>query len=158
MGSDFKSLLVGVQRSYAAMASKGLVPLYRYGTRKHVPKKEGIYVLYENGSPLYVGRTRDLWRRLGEHSLQGSDEYLATFAIVLAREETNIPATYKKETSAKHLIANHRAFAAAFDTAKKRIRNMEVRWMEEPDPDSRYLLEFYAAKELRTPCNSFSET
>ena len=126
-----------------------------------IPKTAGIYVLYEDEQPLRIGRAgkgkrSNLRERLKQHFTGNYKK--ASFAVALAREETNLPATYKKETSAKHLVANHRAFVAAFDTAKKRIRNMEVRWVEEPNPDSRYLLEFYAAKELQTPYNDFRET
>ena len=46
----------------------------------------------------------------------------------------------------------------AFEKARQRIRKMSVRWLEECDPDVRYLLEFYAAKELQTPHNDFTET
>ena len=35
---------------------------------------------------------------------------------------------------------------------------MQARWVEEFDAGCRYLLEFYAAKELQTPDNGFSET
>ena len=35
---------------------------------------------------------------------------------------------------------------------------MQIRWVTETDPDCRYLLEFYAAKELGTPHNDFRET
>lgn len=41
---------------------------------------------------------------------------------------------------------------------KKRVHGMYVRCVEESDPNVRYLLEFYAAKELRTPYNDFTET
>ncbi len=32
-----------------------------------VPKVPAIYLLYEDDEPVYVGRTRDLRRRLGDH-------------------------------------------------------------------------------------------
>ena len=35
---------------------------------------------------------------------------------------------------------------------------MQIRWVTETDPDCRYLLEFYAAKELGTRHNNFRET
>ena len=52
----------------------------------------------------------------------------------------------------------HPQLGEEFEKAKERIRTMSVRWVEEPDADCRYLLEFYAAKELGTPHNDFRET
>ena len=48
--------------------------------------------------------------------------------------------------------------AEEFKAAKGRVRKMLVSWVTETDPDCRCLLEFYAAKELQTPYNDFSET
>lgn len=121
-----------------------------------IPKGGGIYVFYKNGQPLRVGRTGNLRDRVKAH--YKGDHAEAAFAVALAREETKIRATYKKETSAAYLVKNHLEFSDAFDRAKERISKMHVQCVSEPDPDCRFLLEFYAAKELRTPYNSFGET
>jgi len=46
-------------------------------------------------------------------------------------------------------------FAAAFQAAKKRIREMEYRYVEEIDQNRQALLEIYCAVVLRTPYNDF---
>lgn len=158
MQTDFKSLLKRVESQFAQLCSTPPRDVYEEPYRGHILKKAGVYVLYEAAEPLYVGRTRDLWRRLGEHSLPSSDGYAATFAIVLARKKTGISASYKKETGVKYLVANDQRFADEFRVAKSRVHDMQVRWVEAPDADCRCLLEFYAAKELQTPFNDFSET
>ena len=46
-------------------------------------------------------------------------------------------------------------FVAAFDSAKARIRNMDLRFVEETDPVRQALLEIYVAEVLGTPYNDF---
>ena len=46
-------------------------------------------------------------------------------------------------------------FTAAFDSAKARIRNMDLRFVEENNPVRQALLEIYVAEVLGTPYNDF---
>jgi uncharacterized protein (UPF0297 family) len=46
-------------------------------------------------------------------------------------------------------------FLKAFNDAKARIRNMDVRFVEVPDPNLQYLLELYASMEFMSEHNSF---
>jgi len=48
----------------------------------------GIYLLSENGRPLYVGRTSNLRNRLQYHMRNNHNQ--ATFAFLLARHHTNL--------------------------------------------------------------------
>lgn len=61
----------------------------------------GIYLFSEGGRHLYVGRSRDVRRRYGQHSRPSSKHNTAPFAFKLAREETgNIGfRSYAVETS-----------------------------------------------------------
>ena len=80
---------------------------------------------------------------------------MAAFAFQLAREETgNTVAAYTKEGSRKALMADP-GFAKAFEDAKARIRQMDLRYVEETDQVRQCLLEIYAAVVLDTPYNSF---
>ena len=47
----------------------------------------GVYVLYENDKPIYVGRSNRLKSRLLGHSRPSSGHNSATFAFNLAKEE-----------------------------------------------------------------------
>jgi len=117
--------------------------------------KECVYLFSENEIPLYVGRTRKLRQRLRNHCGDSSGQNQAVFAFKLAREETgNIKAGYSKENSRKALIEVV-SFAGAFANAKKRIRNMQLRFVEVKDPLSQALLEIYASFVLKTRYNDF---
>ena len=115
----------------------------------------GVYLFSEAGRDLYVGRTNDFKGRYGRHCLPGSSQQKAAFAFRLAREATNnLKASYLKEGSRKALAAEP-VFAEAFKAAKARIRAMDFRWVEEPDPVRQCLLEVYVAVVLQTPYNDF---
>ena len=93
--------------------------------------------------------------RIGRHTRPGATHRMAAFAFRLAREATGNPvATYKKEGSRGDLMENPE-FRFAFDEAKKRIRMMDLRFVEENDPIRQALLEIYVAVSLKTPYNDF---
>ncbi len=115
-----------------------------------------IYLFSENGKHLYVGRTRHLRNRLRQHSIPASQHNQAVFAFRLAREITgNLTARYTADGSRAALVLLPE-FAAAFTAAKKRIRDMELRFVEEADPLRQALLEIYVSIVLKTPYNDFN--
>lgn len=115
----------------------------------------GIYVFSEGDRHLYVGRSRNLRRRLGRHCLPGSTHRAAAFAFRLAREKTGrLAPSYRSEGSRAELAMDP-AFRHAFEEAKERIRAMHMRFVSEPDPIRQALLEIYAAVVLETPYNGF---
>ncbi len=117
---------------------------------------ECIYLFSEGDHHLYVGRTRRLRQRLRQHSTPGAQHNQAVFAFRLAREDTgNLQATYTTDGSRVALAADD-DFSAAFHAAKKRVRGMDVRYVEETDPLRQALLEIYVAVVLETPYNVFS--
>ena len=54
-----------------------------------IPQR-GIYVFYEDGIPIYVGRSNRMKQRLQEHSRASSRHNSATFAFNLAMEAAEI--------------------------------------------------------------------
>jgi hypothetical protein len=81
---------------------------------------------------------------------------MAAFAFRLARESTgNLRATYKKGPGSRTGLMEDPAFAQAFDDAKTRIRQMDLRFVAESDPIRQTLLEVYVAVTLNTPYNDF---
>lgn len=115
----------------------------------------GIYLISENGKHLYVGRSRNIRRRLGRHSRPGATHRMAAFAFKLAREATGqLRATYRSEGSRSALMTDT-AFQTAFTEAKARIRQMQVRFVEEPNPVRQAILEVYVAVALKTQYNDF---
>lgn len=121
---------------------------------KDAPSK-AVYLFSEDGQPLYVGRTNHLRNRMRQHSIPGAQHNQAGFAFRLARQQTgHMFATYSPE-GGRVALSKDRAFAAAFLAAKARIRQMDLRFVEETDPFRQALLEIYAAVALKTPHNDF---
>lgn len=115
----------------------------------------GVYLFSENGRHLYVGRSNNLRRRMQRHGSQGATYKQAAFAFRLAREQTgNIKASYKTEGSRAFLMQDP-AFVQAFTAAKMRIREMDLRFVEETDPLRQAVLEMYVSVVLATPYNDF---
>lgn len=115
----------------------------------------GVYLFSEHGADLYVGRTRDLRRRIRQHANPSSRHRVAALAFRLAREATgHLNATYGTEGSRDALSANQE-FAAAFDKEKVRIASMTVRAIEIRDDLTQCLFEIYAATVLATRHNAF---
>ncbi len=117
--------------------------------------EEGVYLLSEGETHLYVGRSRRIRRRITSHSRPGGSHKGAAFAFRLARERTDkLDPTYKKKGSRDDLMRDPE-FRQAFENAKARIRGMDLRYSEESDPIRQSLLEIYFAVCLQTPYNSF---
>jgi predicted GIY-YIG superfamily endonuclease len=115
----------------------------------------GVYLFSEGARPMYVGRTKNLKQRIGNHCGNSARENQAVFAFKLAREATGKPkAAYTTEGSRAALMKDA-AFAASFKDAKERVRRMDLRYVEETDSLRQALLEMYVAVVLRTPYNDF---
>jgi hypothetical protein len=52
-------------------------------------------------------------------------------------------------------LCKHPIFVPAFVEAKRRVANMDIRYVEEADPVRQALLEIYVATSLGTPYNDF---
>lgn len=112
----------------------------------------GVYLFSENMQHLYVGRTkRSIAVRIRNHFSTAPD---CPFAWLLAREITNKKATYTRAGSRKALLSES-AFKAEYDRAKERIRQMDVRFVHEPDPLKQTLLEIYVAVAANAKYNDF---
>lgn len=112
----------------------------------------GIYVLFEDGAPVHVGRTRNLSGRLRAHVVRSHNS--ASFAFKRARRILNKVATYKPEGSRKALVADS-VFGPEFFRQIDAVKAMEVRFVEVADPVRQYLLELYACMELGLPLDEF---
>jgi len=129
-------------------------PLSMLALPSKLPEK-CIYLLSEEKNHLYVGRTRRLRQRLRQHSIAGAQHNQAVFAFKLAREMTGrLAAAYSAAGSRKSLCAEPE-FSEAFKRAKYRVRNMDLRFVEEADPTRQALLEIYVSVVLHTRYNDF---
>lgn len=117
--------------------------------------ERGIYLFTEAGRHVYVGRSNGIRRRLKDHCSESSRDTKAALAFRLAREQCGVlKASYKAEGSRRSLLERP-DFAAAFTAQKARLRAMEIRTVEETDPNRQALLEMYASIALATPYNDF---
>lgn len=116
----------------------------------------GVYMFSEGGRHLYVGRTRNVRRRYGQHTRIGTGHNNAPFAFKLAREATGfLRSTYRSdETSRANLMLNQ-DFLKAFNIALERMRRMEFRFIGEADPTRQCLLEIYVSVVCGSPYNDF---
>lgn len=116
------------------------------------PEEPGVYVFYEGGRPVYVGRISNLRTRLTEH--RSSSPHLSGLAFRMARAKVGKPARKIRGNSGRHLYDTSPAFRAAFDEAVDRIRAMEVRYvvlpMDEDAGAAQALVALHAAVELGT--------
>ncbi len=145
--SDFDTVIDDIKPAYRDLVEMGPFRL------DIVPcpvsaDQAGVYILSEADRPLYVGRTRDVRRRLRNHYSAVVTQ--ATLAVKMARIAANRPATYKVGNGAKDLYNNDPSFRSEFDKARARIRAMQVRYVIEGDDVRQALLEIYAAVELDT--------
>ena len=147
----FAGQLEIVEASFQELVIRPLVPMGEH--RAKTPEEAGVYVIVERDRPIYVGRSRDLRRRLNDHL--SSSVSKAALAVRIARADTGLSADYKKGHSAHHLFDTNKTFRAAFNSATERIGAMHVRWVLEEDDVRQALLEIYVAVELKTPFNSF---
>jgi hypothetical protein len=143
MADLFDEHVVAVRKAYATLLAAPLVVT----AQAEAPAKAGIYVFYdEPDQPRYVGRTRNLRRRLRQHAHPDATHYSASFAFARARREGWDP--LKKLTRAA--LAADPAFAQLFAQHRQRVGQMWVRWVEEEDDIVQTLLEVYAAVTLGT--------
>lgn len=152
--------MAGVERFHgAAQKLPGLLgrlhesPVIERQDLTSVPQR-GVYIFYENGRPVYVGRSRRMRARLHEHGRPSSDRYSATFALLLAQEEAQKRGMDCKLMRKAQLVQDER-FRPLFLAAKERVARMTVRVVEIEDPVEQTLFEVYAALALETPYNVF---
>ncbi len=129
-------------------------PAYRRETLRNLPKK-GVYVFYEYGEPMYVGRSnrQGIRQRIQQHTIPSSGHNQATFAFQLLQEKLGVSTGHGAELNRPALAAK---YESEFKGQKQRVRNMEVRAVEITDSVTQTVFEIYAVLTLETTrYNSF---
>lgn len=115
--------------------------------------KRGIYVFYESGKPIYVGRTNRMKRRIVEHGSQSATK-AATFAYLMAKKELEakgtVPEAKSGKPSSRITNADVKKHPHIIREARKRVGKMQFRVVEITDPIEQTLFEVYAALQLGT--------
>lgn len=114
----------------------------------YAPKVAGLYLYSETDRHLYVGRTRKLARRWGDHTQPGQGINTAAFAFNIAKREA--AAACVNVAVSRNALAGIPTFAAAFVRAKARVRDMDYRYVEVASPLLSTVGEVYAAMVLGT--------
>lgn len=112
-----------------------------------VPKK-GIYVFYEEGKPVYVGRSERMRSRLREHSQQSSGHTSATFAFNIAKENARKSGIDINKRRIE--LERDPEFSLLYRNAKERVAKMKIKVIGMDDPIEQTLFEVYASLELGT--------
>jgi hypothetical protein len=153
MNVEFAALVESLQPKLDLLL---LMSPLQYGSIPRDIPKSGIYLFSEAGRHLYIGRSNKLRSRYADHCGPGATHNTAAFAFLLARQATGFTkATYKRGDGSRAGLMLNPAFVNAFTAAKKRIRDMDYRYVEEPDQTRQAVLEIYCAIALATPFNDF---
>ncbi len=115
---------------------------------------KGIYVFYEDGQALYVGRSDHLRARLLQHGQASGGHGSAPFAFNIARKKLRITRP-DCDSMSRSALEQDPEFAPLFSQAKRRVRRMGIRVVEIQDPIEQTIFEVYAHLKLGTPFNSF---
>ena len=127
---------------------------YRGEALSHLPVK-GVYVFYEQGKPMYVGRVfrQSIRSRIGQHTRPSSGHNQAVFAFKLLQEQLNFEAGHGAPWTRAEAAD---FFAEQYREQKQRVRDMDVRAVEIEDALTQVLFEIYAVLALGTTrYNSF---
>ena len=152
MNEIFRAAVEGLESKYRALMQ--MAPIHAL---QQIPSREpvsGVYMFSEGNKHLYVGRSKRIRARYSDHTRDASDMNSAPFAMLLAREVTGISRVYSGELTRRNL-SSHPEFGPAFLDAKRRIRSMSFRYVEEADPLTQTLLECYVAIAVGASHNSF---
>lgn len=144
LNKEFNDLVIHLPNLLEELLNSDLRP---WNALDNIPES-GVYVFFENGRPIYVGRSNRMRSRLKEHGRQSSTHNSAPFAFNIA----------KKEAKRKGIEVNiHRgelekiqAFAELFSHAKDRVSKMSVRVIPIDNPLLQTLFEVYASLSLKT--------
>jgi hypothetical protein len=155
--SDVVPLAAGGAERYGRLARQlpALLRALRRAPEVHrqsvslIPEKQGVYLLVEDGVPVYVGQTQNLRRRLSQHGASWGRHNQATFAFARAREEARAGHEIEVERSRAELETDP-SFAVIFRRHRDRVAAMPARIVEVDDPELRTVFEVYATIMLGT--------
>jgi hypothetical protein len=123
-----------------------------------IPQQPGLYLFSDaTGKPIYVGQSRNIRGRLGDHCRPSSPETAASFAFNIAKREA---AGRSIEIAGSHrrALSQRKDFKELFDDAKAQVALMPVQFVVEPHADLRTVFEVYATYALGTQAYNTFET
>lgn len=151
MSEDFDALLSEAKELHNALMRMEPV------TRDSLPKCNfgGVYLLSEDSNHLYVGRAKNIRKRILQHTRPSVKD--APLAFRLARDLTGRKASYRTKDGRKELLENSE-FAGAYRAQKERVARMSIRYVKAEKEYVQALLEIYTANATGARCNEFKTT
>ena len=153
MNEKFKILIDSLEPVYQRLIS---MPPEKIKDLTREAQISGVYLMSEGNTHLYVGRSDNVRTRLQQHSRDSSTHNSAPFAFKLAREDTGILRPSYVTNGSRESLEKEPKFKEAFLRAKRRVKSMDVRYVEQRDPLKQYLLEIYIPISLGTKYNVFN--
>jgi predicted GIY-YIG superfamily endonuclease len=160
--ADYKKLVETEFPNYTRkLDESSRIPLLQFGNKGLGVKSlirelnlqkdfKGCYVMYEKNEPVYVGISKCVIKRLKQH-VCGNSQSQATLAYSIARKE--FEKEFEKEFPDK-LTRNNAmkisGFIDLFNSAKERIGQMNVVFVEIEHPLALYIFEPYCAMKYKT--------
>jgi hypothetical protein len=149
--SRFRAALKRIEPLLAELRGS---PQHRVRDHPSSPAAPGIYMFSDHGKPIYVGQSRNLRRRLAQHTAANSRENAASFAFNLAKRAARDAGM--DISGSRKAIEVRPEFAEYFERARKEVAEMAVQFIELADPIERTLFEIYVSLALETDeFNSF---
>ena len=155
MNAAFRELVEPLEGLLQQLLSS---PRYRRSTLPRQMPIGGVYLFSEAGCPLYVGRSQARLRdRIRDHGSPHKSHNNASFAarLVLEVAAHKDPNNMERLPNGSLLMFSEQEHLAETRSAKARIAEMDVQFIEERDSVRRTLLEIYTAVTLATPYNDF---
>jgi hypothetical protein len=121
--------------------------------RGGVPPAPGIYLFSDGDEYRYVGQTRNLRTRLGQHTRPSGTHNSATLAFLIAKEDAA-----ERGVDVRLYRAALQAdpdFAECFTRAKAQVASWDVQFIQVDDPNVRTVFEVYVHLALETDLNDF---
>lgn len=142
---EFRQIVDDLQPLLARLTES---PKFKLADHPAIPQVPGIYMFSEGPNPIYVGESRNLERRLRQHTSSSSDGNSAPLAFNLALREAR--AQGLDVTGTREEIAPRPEFDVLFEDARRRVAEMNVQVVEVDDPLTRAIFEVYAGRILAT--------
>ena len=150
MNTKFNDIIYSLPELYERLVNYNQI--YRNNLVR-IPKS-GIYVFYENGIPMFVGRTNSMKDRIITQGRPGSNHNAAPLAFLMARkaaEENDIDVTGRTRGE----LEKDPIFNDLFIKSKIRVSKMSIRLVLIEDQITQAIFQIYASMELNTPYNDF---
>lgn len=108
---------------------------HRHGQKPPPPESAGIYLFVERGRPVYVGITRNLRARYGQHQRPSSPENSAPFAFAIARRAASEAGVPVEGRGRVELSKDSEFDRDYFRPAKDRVCAMDFHFLTVPSED-----------------------